>query len=223
MRETSLLHLLHLVSPALPVGAYAYSQGLESAIELGWLNSEEQLQTWLAAVMTEGVARLDAPVLLRCHRAIQQGDWGAVEHWNEWLLACRETKELLLEDQQLGIALQRLLASLNVAEAQNAVFGRQPGFAPQFALACVHWGIDEKLSVQGFCWSWLENQIAAATKIVPLGQTQAQTILVKLMDRIPGACEIAMGINDDDMGISLPGVAMASALHEQQYSRLFRS
>lgn len=218
-----LLHLLHMVSPALPIGAYAYSQGLESAIEQGWLNNESEIEEWLGQVLCEGVAKLDAPVLLRCHRALLLQDWLAVARWNNWILACRETRELLLEDQQLGIALQRLLLSLGAADADHSAFGNKPAFVSQFALACVDWGIDEGDAISGFCWSWLENQVAAATKIVPLGQTQAQKMLLSLMERIADASAMALTIEDEDMGISLPGVTMASATHEQQYSRLFRS
>lgn len=214
---------MHLVSPALPVGAYAYSQGLESAIDMGWLNTDDELKDWLASVLMEGVARTDAPAFLRCHRAIKAQRWQEVAEWNQWLLACRETRELLLEDQQLGIALQRLLLSLGVPDAKHTAYGPNPAFAPQFALACVHWGIPERDAVYGLCWSWLENQIGAATKVVPLGQTHAQKLLLGLMAHIPLACDIAFNIDEDDMGISLPGVAMASARHEHQYSRLFRS
>lgn len=218
-----LLHLMHIVSPALPIGAYAYSQGLESAIEQGWLSDNKALAQWMRQVLHNGIARLDAPVVLRCCRAIEQQDWQQVSYWNDYILACRETRELLLEDQQLGMAMQRLLRSLAVANADHAVFAHKPSFASQFALACVHWGISEEDAVSGLCWSWLENQISAATKIVPLGQTEAQLMLCELLEAIPQATQLALNISEEDMGLSLPGVVMASALHEHQYSRLFRS
>ena len=217
-----LLHLLHLVSPALPVGAYAYSQGLEWAIDDHWLQGDDALGSWITEVMRRGVGQLDAPVMLRCLNAWQNGDAQSLHHWNEWLLACRETKELLLEDQQLGLALQRLLISLNVTGAIEG-FCEPPSYASQFALACHHWSIAPADAVQGFIYSWLENQIAAATKIVPLGQTHAQKLLLQILENIPPIAEHALTIEDDDLGISLPGLAMASAQHERQYSRLFRS
>ncbi len=218
-----LLHLMHLVSPALPIGAYAYSQGLESAIDQGWIKGDEQIMDWLDNVLCHGVAQLDAAVLMRCQTAIEADDWQGLAYWNNWLSACRETRELQLEDQQMGLALQRLLNSLGVARATDSAFASKPTYAGQFALACAHWQISPRDAVYGFCWSWLENQVAAATKIVPLGQTQAQIMLAHLIERIPRACEIAFTVDDSDMGISLPGVAMASAQHEHQYSRLFRS
>lgn len=220
--NTALLHLMHIVSPALPVGAYAYSQGLEFAIDEQWLKGDAAVVDWIANTMRLSVGLQDAPVMVRCYDAWQQHDLRALHYWNEWILACRETKELLLEDQQLGQAMQRLLFSLDVPSADEP-FAAAPSYASQFALACCHWRISKTDAVQGFIYSWLENQIAAATKIVPLGQTHAQKMLVQLIADIPQVSHDALIIGDDDMGLSLPGLAMASAQHERQYSRLFRS
>jgi urease accessory protein len=219
--KTSLLHLMHLVSPALPVGAYAYSQGLEYAVDSGWLKNERDLTDWLRGVMQQGFGQLDAPVMLRCLNAWRDGNLTSLHYWNDLLLAYRETRELLLEDTQIGMALQRLLKSLEILGADQA--SENISFASQFALACHHWGITQGDAVQGFIWTWLENQIAAATKLVPLGQTQAQKILVRLLEDIPGVAEKVLHLEDDEIGWSLPGVVMASAKHERQYSRLFRS
>lgn len=212
---------MHLVSPALPVGAYAYSQGLEYAVDSGWLKTEMDLTEWLRGVMERGFGQLDAPVMLRCLEAWRTGDPVSLQYWNDYLLACRETSELLLEDTQLGMALQRLLKSLRVPGADKEF--ENVSFACQFALACCHWKIANVDAVQGFIWAWLENQIAAATKLVPLGQTQAQKILLQLLEKIPAVAADAMRFGDGDIGWSLPGVVLASAKHERQYSRLFRS
>ena len=213
---------MHLVSPALPVGAYAYSQGLEFAIDEQWLKDESAVSDWIANIMRLSVGQLDAPIMARCYDAWQHETTDLVLYWNQWLLACRETKELLLEDQQLGQALQRLLQSLSVPHSLQS-YRSAPSYASQFALACCHWQIPKDDAVQGFIYSWLENQIAAATKIVPLGQTRAQQMLLSLIEDIPSIAQTALIIKDEDLGISLPGLAMASAQHERQYSRLFRS
>src|SRR5688572_19705691 len=155
--KTSLLHLMHLVSPALPVGAYAYSQGLEYAVDSGWLKNEKDLTDWLRGVMLQGFGQLDAPVMLRCLNAWHDGNLTSLRKWNDFLLACRETQELLLEDTQIGMALQRLLKSLDIPGADLA--SEHASFASQFALACHHWGIAQEDAVQGFIWTWLENQI----------------------------------------------------------------
>lgn len=218
----SLLHLMHIVSPALPVGAYAYSQGLEFAIDEQWLTSNEALCDWISELLHNGLGHLDLPILLRCMRAWKQQNAQELDRWNDFLRASRETSELLLEDEQLGIALSRLLVDLDIPGAKQG-FSAKPSYVTQFALACTHWQIPEPEAMQGFAWSWLENQIAAATKLVPLGQTQAQKLLIKLMVEIEPVCEKSMTLPDDALGLSLPGLAIASAQHERQYSRLFRS
>lgn len=218
-----MLHLLHLVSPALPVGAYAYSQGLEYAIDSGWLKTDDDIEDWLSEVMSRSLGYLDVPMLRRFYLAWQQGDSERVQELNRQVRACRETRELLLEDEQLGMALNRLLVSLGVAAARESNLELPPCFVSQFALAGVHWNIPLDDLAEGFVWSWLENQVAAATKIVPLGQTHAQQLLLRVLPRITQVCTLARDLPDEDIGLSLPGVAMASSLHERQYSRLFRS
>lgn len=219
---TSLLHLLHLVSPALPVGAYAYSQGLEYAIDSGWVGNTTAVEDWLSGIMTHSLATTDLPILLRCYNAWQQDDIQQVYYWNRYLRACRETRELLMEDEQLGQALWRLLSALGLPQAQQA-WPQPPCFACLFALAGSYWQIPLAQLMEGFVWSWLENQVAAATKLVPLGQTQAQQLLLALMPQVSPSCQAAQALSDDDIGQGLPGLAMASSLHETQYSRLFRS
>ncbi len=216
------LKLMYLVSPALPVGAYAYSQGLEYAVDSGWLANEEQVGEWIDGVLEHSVGALDLPALIRLYQAWKENDVAGVDYWNSYVRANRETSELLLEDEQLGLALRRLLLSLEIFRAEMPA-DAPVSFVTLFALAGVEWNIPLDKLLEGFCWSWLENQVAAATKLVPLGQTQAQRLLLKLMDRIPPVCKRAVSIDDDQIGVGLPGLAIASALHERQYSRLFRS
>ncbi|WP_354001892.1 urease accessory protein UreF [Sinobacterium norvegicum] len=217
------LKLMQLVSPALPVGAYAYSQGLEYAIDCGWLTCAEEVGDWLQGVMTHGLAFLDLPVLIRLHRAVQSGDQSAFSDWNDYLLASRETKELLLEDSQLGAALKRLLKSLNIGALSITGGEKELSFCSLFAVAGVDAGISVEALLEGFSFSWLENQVQAATKIVPLGQTEGQRLMVQLMPAITAAVTDALAMDDEQIGNSLTGVAMASSWHENQYSRLFRS
>ncbi|WP_188149422.1 urease accessory protein UreF [Teredinibacter waterburyi] len=222
MQNYRLLHLMHLVSPALPVGAYAYSQGQEYAVDAGWLVADGALEDWIAGILENSFAYLDLPLLKRFYCAWQAGDLVAVNYWNDYLRASRETHELLLEDEQLGVALQRLLVSLEIDGAENKC-SAAPCFANLFALVGLRREIPLEDLMQGFAWSWLENQIAAATKAVPLGQTHAQKLITKLMVLIPPACDLALELPDEQLGVGLPGLSMASAKHERQYSRLFRS
>lgn len=218
-----LLHLLHLSSPALPVGAYAYSQGLEYAIDSGWLTTEEEVHQWLDGVLRYGLGQLDLPILIRAYNAWQNDNLNAANEWNHYLRAARETSELLLEDEQLGMALARLLTDLGLPKNQLGALSQKPCFAVMFALAGNYWAISLSDLLQSFAYSWLENQVAAATKIVPLGQTSAQKLLLRLMPSIQPAISGALTIEDAEIGVSLPGQVMASSLHEYQYSRLFRS
>ena len=219
----SMLHLLHLVSPALPVGAYAYSQGQEQAVELGYLTNRDSAERWINGVMQHSLAGLDLPVLARLYDAWHSGDQTQVDYWNQFLQAARESAEFELEDQQMGRALMRLLASLEVPAAITWSRLEPCSFATAFALAGVHWQVDKKSLLMGFCWSWLENQVAAATKLVPLGQTQAQQLLLALMPAVEQCSAGAMAVADEDLGAGLPALALISAQHETQYSRLFRS
>ena len=211
------IHLLHLSSPALPIGAYAYSQGLEYAIEAGWVEGDA-LREWISDGLELGVARLDLPVLRRVHAAASAD---AVDHWNHLALANRETRELLLEDQQIGAALWRLIGQLS--DAEPPTLEQPPGYAVAFAWAAALWSIDSEDACRAFCFSWLENQVTAATKLVPLGQSTAQKLLLNLLEEVDPACARSLRIEDDEIGLSLPGLAAASCRHEHQHTRLFRS
>lgn len=214
------LHLLQLSSPALPVGAYAYSQALEYAIEAQWLTGDA-LGHWLSDGLVLGLAQLDLPILSRAYTAAAQGDEPGLNHWNDRLLAARETRELLLEDQQIGGALLRLLKSLFASAPPVLV--QAPGYATAFAIATQRWEIDVEDALMAYSYSWLENQVAAATKLVPLGQTAAQQLLVAKLSEIPEAVCTSRTVSDSDIGLSLPGLALASCRHERQHTRLFRS
>lgn len=220
--STRLLHLIHIVSPSLPVGAYAYSNGQEYAVESGWLNRCEDIGDWVSGILEHSIAELDLPVLIRFYNAWKLSDNKQLNKWNNFLRANRETKELLMEDEQMGMALQRLLIALGIDEAET-VLDKPVCYSCMFALAGFKWQIPLLELTQGLAWSWLENQVAAATKTIPLGQTQAQKILLKTMEKIPQICRYAQTVQDQNIGAGLPALAIASARHERQYSRLFRS
>lgn len=222
MMPAAVLQLLRLVSPSLPIGGFAYSQGLEYAIESQWLNTDEALQDWLQGVLHQGLGRTDLPVLLRYYRALEQGDFEALEHWNQWLRATRESQELLFEDEQLGLALKRLLLSLQLIE-RDTPLPDSPGYSCLFAIAAYRFQIPAQSAALGFAWSWLENQISVACKTIPLGQTAAQQLICRLLPELVRCVDQAGRLDDGALGSTLPGFGLASALHESQYSRLFRS
>jgi urease accessory protein len=219
----SLLRLMQLVSPTLPVGAYAYSHGLEQAVAANWVKDEPQVLGWISGLLEHNLAQLDIPVLMRLYRAWQARRTRDVERWNLVLLASRETAELRAEDLHMGAALKRVLEALDVREAGALEPNNGTCFATLFALAAVDWRIPLIDAANGYLWSWGENQVGAALKLLPLGQTAGQRILAAVADRIPDFVNKGLSLDEDAIGASTPGLAIASALHEVQYSRLFRS
>lgn len=224
--ELALLGLMQLVSPALPIGAFAFSQGLESAFELDWVRDEASLAEWLSGVLEDGLTRCELPVLARLHQAIGEGDIDTIAQWDEWLAATRETAELAAEDSRLGASLKRLLKSLDLMPSEDLLLPLLPpqaGYVTLFAYTAHTRGVSVRQTLLGFAWAWLENQLAVACKALPLGHTAAQRVIEQLRPALVAAVDQALTLDDNELGPVLPGLALASALHETQYSRLFRS
>ena len=221
--RTALLRLLQLASPTLPVGAYAYSQGLEYAVHGGWVTDEAEAREWVLGLLNYNLANLDIPVLARLSKAWQAGDQSGVLCWTRFLRASRETMELRAEDRSLGVALARLLTDLGIGEAKPWAAAHIVTYATLFGLAAVRWKIPVPEAAAGYLWSWCENQVAGAIKLVPLGQTAGQRILAHCAVAIPGAVRQGLALADGAVGAAVPGLAIASARHETQYTRLFRS
>lgn len=222
----ALARLLHLASPALPVGAFSYSQGLEAAAEAGWVSDRASAQNWIAALLAGPMACLEAPLWLRLHRAWQADDAAAARRWNAYFLASRESAELRAESVQMGYSLLRLLGDLDefAGAGLDAVRAlAEPAMPSVSAFAAAHWEIAAHEGLVGYLWAWLENQTMAAIKIVPLGQTDGQRILLALGAALPAHVEHALALPDDGLGALAPGLALASSWHETQYTRLFRS
>lgn len=217
------LRLYQLISPSLPVGGFTYSQGLEWAVEAQWVNDKQSLELWLADALRYSVATLELPVLLRLQQAFAARDVLRVNRWSRLLLAHRETSELRKEERQRGAALARLLPDLGVHipdGCHNALATTQ---LAGIALAAATWDIDPDKSCCGYAWSWLENMAVAGIKLIPLGQTHGQQILLQLAATIPGYVATAQALADAQIGSSTPALAIASSRHETQYTRLFRS
>lgn len=217
------LRLMQLTSPALPIGAFTYSQGLEWAVEAGWLRDRVALSDWLQGLIDDALTHLELPLLYRLYQACQSSDRAALRLWARHLYASRESRELRSEERNRARALVSLLADLDVPDVDAWRKDLLLCQAAPFALAAVHWQISVEDCLLGYAWGWLENQVAAAIKLVPLGQTDGQRVLLLLGEQLPGAVTRAMQMPDEDIGAGAPALAVASACHETQYTRLFRS
>ncbi|MBQ0754712.1 MAG: urease accessory protein UreF [Gammaproteobacteria bacterium] len=218
--------LQQLISPGLPIGAFTYSQGMEWAVECGWVGNAEQLHDWLDSCLQDSLATLELPILKRLRHACDDNDEDAFRAWSEYLLASRETHELRQEECQRARALTTVLAKLPDSERMNLALW-QPALhntqlAP-LALACHHWCVPMGEMLRGQAWSWLENMVTVTVKLVPLGQSDGQRVLYQLGGVLDEVVEKACGYDDDDLGASTVSAAIASSLHETQYCRLFRS
>ena len=221
--KSSQFRLWQLISPSLPVGAYAYSGGLEAAVEAGWVTDRHEAAEWIGSLLGFGLGHLDVPVFKRLYENCQTGDGKTFHYWNSYLLASRESAELQQEDKHLGRALYRLLTDLEVQMQPFCAEYEDYAYCAMFAHASSAWEIPLQDALQGLLWSWCENQVAAAIKLVPLGQTAGQQLLTELQEQIPDCIQHGLGLSDEEIGFTLPGLGIASALHEIQYSRLFRS
>jgi len=218
-----LVRLLQLVSPALPIGAFAYSHGLEAAVDLGFVEDPETAASWIQGLLRHSLATWEIPFVGRLYQGYERGDGGRVAYWNERLWASRASAELAEESRQLGVALARVSTQLGIADASAWRTHAKATYEAVFALACTHWDIPIEIGARAYAFGWCEMLVAAATKLVPLGQTDSQGILALLGSAVGPATDRGLSLADDEMTTFAPAHAMASAVHETQYTRLFRS
>lgn len=220
----ALLSLLQIASPALPVGAYSYSEGLETLIFEGKVNNQKTLQNWIEESLKFGAIRLEAAVMIRVYRALQKDDLESINYWNNWATATRETEELRLQSLQMGMSLNRLLISMKPAlENKLKVCETECNFSVAFGIAAQNWQIEEKAALLGFLHSWASNLIVAGVKLIPLGQTAGQNLLLTIQSTIIEATQEILDLKDDDLNVCSWGLSLASMNHETLYTRLFRS
>jgi urease accessory protein len=227
MQPSSLLQLIWLASPALPVGGFSYSEGLEPAVESGLVRDEASAGQWLEDQLHLSLARSELPLLAAAIEAWSRGDAQRIAALNAWQRQTRESAELLQQSEQMGRSMLEWLRNRDPSDVRiGQLAALQPPTWPiAFALAACCSGASTREVLLAFAFGWAENLVAAAIKAVPLGQSAGQRILARLAEAMPAAVDAALAIGNDDGARQAftPGLAILSAQHETQYSRLFRS
>ncbi|AFY60395.1 urease accessory protein UreF [Synechococcus sp. PCC 6312] len=222
MDSQALLRLLQLASPALPVGAYAYSEGLEFLIQTEQITTADALKNWITAELRIGAIRVDAAIVIRAYQAQVRGDSTSIESWNHWLTAARDGEALRQQSLQMGRSLWQLFCDLE-PETQNFNPQEFHHFAVAFGRVAGAWQIELGPAILGFLQSWTSNLINAGVKLIPLGQTQGQRLLLALHQPITQACAEILRLKDEQLDNCSWGLSLAVMGHETLYSRLFRS
>jgi len=236
LHQFQLLNLLQLASPALPVGAYSYSEGLETLVEQGTIADETSLESWLSQELTFGAIRIEAAVMLRAYQCFVNQDLNKLNYWNCWLSASKESSELRSQSWQMGNSLLRLLMNLQESNQGNpdkcdlvsldyftSAIAPPCNYAIAFGIGAANWQIDSKLALLGYLHSWATNLINVGVKLIPLGQTAGQKMLFKLREQLARTTEEILTVSDDNLMACSWGLGLASMIHETQYTRLFRS
>lgn len=223
----TLLQLMWLASPALPVGSFSYSEGLEAAVEAGRVSDEASARDWLCDQLRLGLARSELPVLAQALDAWRAGDLARVQALNAWVGQTRETSELRQQAEQMGRSLFEWLRHGPQADdarlQQLRTLSPAPTWPVAFALAAALTQAPPREVLQAYAFGWAENQTQAALKAVPLGQIAGQGILRAVSALIPEVVEAALVLPDEARQAYTPMLAILSGQHETQYSRLFRS
>ncbi len=224
----ALLRLLQLVSPALPVGAYSYSEGLETLVQSGAIANCAALEHWLTQELRQGAIRLETAVVARVYTAAIQQDFSTLTYWNQWLSAFRETEEMRQQSWQMGRSLVRLLQALQPGTQTSVqtlitTCGEPCNFAVAFGIAAAAWQIDRASANLGYLHSWTANLVNASVRLIPLGQTQGQQLLLSLYPQLEQTAIEILELPEEEFGSCSWGLAIASMTHETLYSRLFRS
>ena len=217
------IKLLQLLSPVSPVGGYSYSQGLEWAVNEGWVNNEESFARWVSELISSTLSEQDLPLLRKLYVSVQENDSSEVRYWSQFSIAVRDTAELRFEERCRAEAILKVLESIEPlnSDCEREYFLNTPLLS--MAWFCVKNGIELQALLTAYAYNWLENTVVTGMKIIPLGQSSGQRMLYGFGEELEDAIKQSLNVSDDCIGISLPAVSMASSSHEVQYSRIYRS
>jgi urease accessory protein len=222
----SLLQLMWLASPALPIGGFSYSEGIEAGVDSAYIATFSIANEWLIDQLHLSVARADLAVVAKAIPAWRRNDFARIDELNNWVLQTRETSELRLQTEQMGRSMLdwwRKQPSFHANSQGTQDFLKSPTYPIVFALAASYTKASIRDCLMSFAFGWAENMTQAAVRAVPLGQTDGQRILANLAEHIPAAVDAAISLQDGERQAFSPMLAILSSQHETQYSRLFRS
>lgn len=224
---TERLRLLQLASPALPVGGFSYSEGLEVLIQGGRLQDAADLEAWLRAELQRGLLPVEAAALRPL--AVALDSWRrqpdpaqerAVRDLDDWLLLQREAPELRAQQRQMGRSLLQLLAGLG-SPLPGGVHDLAWPAAWAWAALCGQ--LSPLSSVEGYLSSWLANQLSAAVRLLPLGPSEAQRLQWQLAPLLAERATVLLDTDPQQLWSGGIGAGLAQLGHGGLYSRLFRS
>ena len=225
LHDMGLMQLMWLASPALPIGGFSYSECFEVAVDSARVTTEHDAQKWLVDQLHPSLARSDLPVVAQAIPAWQAADYLSIKALNAWVLQTRESSELRAQAEQMGRSLLEWLRNHTTARAEQieTLAPLQPTYPLAFALAASATHAPVRDCLLAYAFGWAENMVQAAIKSVPLGQSAGQRILSALTAEIPTAVNHALQLGSGERQAFSPMLAILSAQHEVQYSRLFRS
>lgn len=226
LAASTLMRLMWLASPALPVGGFSYSEGLEAAVEASLVHDEASACRWVLDQLALGLGRADLPLVAQAWGAWNAGDLPRVATLNDWVRCTRESSEFRQQTEQMGRSLRDWLRQRTPDDERVAFLGRltpAPTWPVAFALATLHTGAPAREALVACAFGWAENMVQAALKAVPLGQSAGQRMLDQAVNAIGPIVDTALVTPDDERQAFTPMLAILSAQHEAQYSRLFRS
>jgi len=223
---TDALRLMAWLSPTYPVGSFAYSHGLEWAVEAGDVRDETSFSQWLGDVVERGAVRTDMILCAHAHRAASAGDGPALAELNELALALAPSRELLLETSQQGRSfLDATLAAwpCPTLDRSGAALPDRAAFPVAVGTAAGAHGLDACATLAAYGLAFVQNLVSAALRVAPIGQSAGTRVVAGL---IPQVEALAVAVHDvplDAIGSATWRLDLGSFRHETQYSRIFRS
>lgn len=222
-----LLLLLQLCNSSLPLGAYSYSEGLETLVEKKLIIDSQDLKYWLLNELKYGSIRVESAMIVRSYYSYQQQKLEDLLYWNNWFSASRETSELRQQSWQMGKSLLRLINSFEPDNLflQTVINNLKSSgnYSIVFGVITAHWQIEIENVLLGYLHNWLNNLVNVGVKLIPLGQTEGQKLLLNFNQEITEQLTNILSLKDDELSSCSWGLSLASMNHEQLYSRLFRS